>query len=47
MSDDDPNQGYEVMLIELRPHGPPEDWWTVMRNGMPVKFFAARKRLSG
>jgi hypothetical protein len=47
MTDDDPNEAYEVVPIEQGPHGPPKGWWTVKRNGLPVKHFPARKRLSG
>ncbi len=29
MTDDDPNEAYEVVPIEAGPHGPPKGWWTV------------------
>jgi hypothetical protein len=29
VTDDDPNEAYEVVPIELGPHGPPKGWWTV------------------
>jgi hypothetical protein len=29
MTDDDPNEAYEVVPIEPGPHGPPKGWWTV------------------
>jgi hypothetical protein len=32
MTDDDPNEAYEVVPIEPGPNGPPEGWWTVMAN---------------
>jgi hypothetical protein len=35
---DDPNEAYEVP-IEPGPHGPPKGWWTVKRNGTPVRHF--------
>ena len=41
MTDDDPNETYEVVPTESGPHGPPKGWWTVKRNGLP-----ARKRPS-
>jgi hypothetical protein len=44
MSDDDPHEGYEVVPIEPEPHGPPGGWWTVMRNGMPVRFFPGKEK---
>ena len=34
MTDDDPNEAYEVVPIEPGPHGPPHTWWTVKRNGL-------------
>ena len=37
MSDDDPNEAYEVVPIAPGPHGPPHTWWTVKRNGIPVR----------
>ena len=46
MTDDDPNEAYEVVPIEPGPHGPPKGWWTVKRNGTPVKHFSVRKKLS-
>jgi hypothetical protein len=46
VTDDDPNEAYEVVPIEPGPHGPPKGWWTVKRNGTPVKHFPVRKRLS-
>ena len=29
MTDDDPNEAYEVVPIEPGPNGPPKGWWTV------------------
>ena len=35
MTDDDPNEAYEVVLIESgAAHGPPAGWWTVKQNGI-------------
>jgi hypothetical protein len=32
MTDDDPNDAYEVVPIESGQHGPPRGWWTVKRK---------------
>jgi hypothetical protein len=37
VSDDDPNEAYQVVPIEPGPNGPPKGWWTVKRNGIPVR----------
>jgi hypothetical protein len=34
MSDDDPNEAYDVVPIEPGAQGPPKGWWTVKRNGL-------------
>jgi hypothetical protein len=44
MTDDDPNEGYEGVPIEAGPHGPPEGWWTVRPNGMPVRHFPGKEK---
>ncbi len=44
MSDDDPSETYEVVPIENGPHGTPEDWWTVKRNGIPVRYVAGKEK---
>jgi hypothetical protein len=44
VTDDDPNEAYEVVPIELGPHGPPKGWWTVKRNGTPVKHFPGKEK---
>ena len=44
MIDDDPNEAYEVVPIELGPHGPPKGWWTVKRKGTPVKHFPGKDK---
>jgi hypothetical protein len=44
MISDDPNEAYEVVPAEPGPHGPPYDWWTVKRNGIPLRHFAAKER---
>jgi len=44
MTDDDPNEAYEVMPIEPGPHGPPKSWWTVKRNGLPVRHFPGKEK---
>jgi hypothetical protein len=36
MTDDDPNEAYEVVPIEPGPKGPPKGWWTVKRNGIEL-----------
>src|SRR5258708_19781181 len=40
---DDPNEAYEVMPIEAGTHGLPSGWWTVKRNGLPVRHFPGKK----
>jgi hypothetical protein len=40
---DDPNEAYEVVPIEPGPHGPPLGWWTVKRNGLPVRHFLGKE----
>jgi hypothetical protein len=44
MTDDDPNEAYEVVPIEPGPYGPPKGWWTVKRNGLPVRHFPGKER---
>jgi hypothetical protein len=44
MTDDDPNEAYEVVPIEPGPHGPPTGWWTVKRNGLPVRHFPGKAK---
>jgi hypothetical protein len=44
MTDDDPNEAYEVVPIEPGPHGPPKGWWTVKRNGLPVRHFRGKEK---
>ena len=44
VSDDDPNEAYEVVPIEPASRGPPNGWWTVKRNGLPVKHFPGREK---
>ena len=44
MTDDDPNESYEVVPIEPGPHGPPEGWWTVKRNGLRVRHFPGKEK---
>jgi hypothetical protein len=41
---DDPNEAYEVVPLEPAPHGPPEGWWTVKRNGIPVRHFPGKEK---
>ena len=43
MTDDGPNEAYEVVPIEPGPHGPPHTWWTVKRNGIPVIHFSGKE----
>jgi hypothetical protein len=40
---DDPNEAYEAMPIEPGPHGLPSGWWTVKRNGLPVRHFSGKE----
>jgi hypothetical protein len=42
MTNDDPNEAYEVVPIEPGPHGPPQGWWT--RNGLPVRHFPGKEK---
>jgi hypothetical protein len=41
---DDPNEAYEVVPIEPGPRGPPVGWWTVKRNGLPVRHFPGKEK---
>jgi hypothetical protein len=43
MTDDDPNEAYDVVPIEPGPKGPPKGWWTVKRNGIPVRHFPGKE----
>ena len=45
MTDDDPNEAYEVVLIESgAAHGPPAGWWTVKQNGIAVRHFPSKEK---
>jgi hypothetical protein len=44
MTNDDPNEAYEVVPIEPGPNGPPKGWWTVKRNGTPVRHFPGKEK---
>jgi hypothetical protein len=44
MNGNDPNEIYEVVPIDPGPCGPPEGWWTVKRNGMPVRYFPDKEK---
>lgn len=44
MTDDDPNEAYEVVPMKQESHGPPADWWTVTRNGIPDRHFSASRK---
>ena len=37
--DPDPNEAHEIVPMKPEPHGPPGDWWTVTRNGIPDRHF--------
>jgi hypothetical protein len=41
VSDDDPNEAYQVVPIEPGPNGPPK---TVKRNGIPVRHFPGKQK---
>jgi hypothetical protein len=41
---DDPNEAYQVVSREPGAHGPPEGWWTVKRNGVPLRHFPGRDK---
>ena len=43
-SDADLNEAYEVVPMKPKPHGPPGDWWTVTRNGIPDRHFSASRK---
>jgi len=30
--------------VKQEPHGPPPDWWTVTRNGIPERHFSADQK---
>ena len=38
--DPDTNEAYEIVPMKPEPHGPPGDWWTVTRNGIPDRHFS-------
>ena len=40
----DPNDAYAVIPTPAELCGPPPDWWTVTRNGGPVRHFPPDKR---
>ena len=44
MTDDDPNEAYAVVPHEPGLHGPPKGWWTIKRNGIPVKHFPGKEK---
>ena len=44
MSDDELNEAYEAVPIEPGANGPPKGWWTVKRNGIPVRHFPGREK---
>jgi hypothetical protein len=44
MTDDAPNEAYEVVPSEPGPHGPPKGWWTVKRNRLPVRHFPGKEK---
>jgi hypothetical protein len=44
MTDDDPSEAYEGVPIEPGPHRPPRTWWTVERDGLPVRHFPGKKK---
>jgi hypothetical protein len=47
MADDDPNEAYvvvPVVPVEPGPNGPPKGWWTVKRNGKPVRYFPSKEK---
>ena len=44
MTDDDPSEAYEVVPIAETRRGPPHGWWTVKRNGVPVRHFPGKEK---
>lgn len=40
---DDPNEAYDVVPMPEEPHGP-SGWWSVTRNGIPVRHFGWDKK---
>jgi hypothetical protein len=44
MTGNDPNEAYEVVPIEPGPHRPPRTWWTVKRDGLPVRHFPGKEK---
>ena len=41
MPDNDPNEAYDVIPMPEHWRGP-KGWWTVMRDGIPVRHFPKR-----
>ena len=44
MTDDDPNEAYEVVPMKQEPHGPPADWWTVTKTEFRTGTFRPAER---
>jgi hypothetical protein len=44
MTDGEPNEMYEVVPIKPGPRGPPKGWWTVKRNGIPIRHFPGKEK---
>jgi len=42
---DDPKEAYEVVLMEPGAQGSPKGWWTVKRNGLPVRHFPSEEKV--
>ena len=42
--DADPNEAYDVVPMKQDAHGPPGDWWTVTRNGIPGRHFSPNRK---
>jgi hypothetical protein len=42
--DPDPNEAYDAVPMKPEPHGPPGDWWTVTKNGIPDRHFSASQK---
>jgi hypothetical protein len=44
MIDTKADEIFEVVPIAQTGRGPPNDWWTVKRNGLPVRHFPTREK---
>lgn len=44
ITENDPNEAYEVVPMPVHPHGPRGGWWSVTCSGIPVRPFARDRK---